>query len=75
MLLDYQSTNLPLPPADETTLPASNLPPATLYDVQGDVTKPVRAPNDRSGHALILQMVDMGGNFFINAFLFFNPKK
>ena len=34
-----------------------------IYDVQGDVTKPGRAPGDQSPHVLILQIVDDGGLF------------
>lgn len=65
-LLDYISTNLPLP----TKIDGSNSPGklleetktlGTIFEVQGDVTKPERAPGDKSARVLILQIVDDGG--------------
>jgi hypothetical protein len=68
---DYTTSNLPLPPpakvdgGDDVGGDDTNKQFGIIYDVQGDVTKPERAPGDQSPHVLILQIVDDGGKLKI----------
>lgn len=65
---DYESANLPLELVEEidARTAASTVGSGSLYSVQGDVTRPERAPDDNSTHALILQTVDDGGELRAN---------